>query len=427
MRKGVRLCITGSEVMNGFVADKNTQFFASELYALGYELKESRVIHDDREQILKTWKELAATGDILVNSGGLGPTTDDLTVDLLCEWLGDTPVYEKHAERRTRFFFERRAADKSRAMSIETALRQARIPSRATPIRNNVGLAPGIFIPEIPFIALPGFPDEIKGMWAETLLRIEEQGVERAATRIIPVWGVGESQLFSELKNLGDASAPLSAGTTIGVHALPWGCRLFLRSPDGAPQRTGELSKIAAAIEAKFPAQSIENPLVGLLDFLKAEGLTLALAESCTGGLAAKQVTDIPGVSAVFKGGVVTYANAAKTTLVGVSEELLKNHGAVSRECAAAMASGVARVLDADFALSFTGIAGPDGGSEAKPVGTVFIGMHDARTATTRVARFLFPFGRDRFRSAAVACAFLALWQYACSGLKAPWPLGHYE
>lgn len=418
MRKGVRLCITGSEVMNGFVTDKNTQFFASELYALGYELKESRVIHDDREQILRTWKELAATGDIIVNSGGLGPTTDDLTVDLLCEWLGDTPVYEKHAEKRTRFFFERRAADKTRAMSIETALRQARIPSRARAIKNSVGLAPGIFIPEIPFVALPGFPDEIKGMWAETLKLIESEGVDRAQTKIIPVWGVGESQLFSNLPELGD--------TTIGVHALPWGCRLFLRSPDSAPARAGELQTIATAIEAKFPAQSIENPLMGLLDFLKAEGLTLALAESCTGGLAAKQVTDIPGVSAVFKGGVVTYANAAKTALVGVSEEILKTHGAVSRECAAAMALGAARALGADFALSFTGIAGPDGGSEAKPVGTVFIGLHDAPRGITRVGKFLFPFGRERFRNAAVACAFLALWQYACSGVDAPWPFNHY-
>ncbi|MBX3722594.1 MAG: nicotinamide-nucleotide amidohydrolase family protein [Turneriella sp.] len=416
MGKGVRLCITGSEVMNGFVLDKNTQFFASELYALGYELKESRVIHDDREQILRTWKEYRETGDIIVNSGGLGPTTDDLTVDLLCEWLGDTPVYEKHAEKRTRYFFERRARDQTRAISIETALRQARIPSRAQAIKNTVGLAPGIFIPEIPFIALPGFPDEIKSMWAETLGLIEAQGVERAATQIIPIWGVGESQLFSHL--------PEAPDITYGVHALPWGCRLFLRTAAGNGARLAELT---AVIQAKFPGQSVADPLKEIVAHLKAEKLSLAVAESCTGGLAAKQITDLPGVSTVFKGGVVTYANEAKEALVGVDPEILRRHGAVSRECAAAMAEGAARALAADIAISFTGIAGPDGGSEAKPVGTVFIGMHDARSGITRVGKFLFPFGRERFRNASVACAFLAAWQFLHRDVPTVWPLSHYE
>jgi nicotinamide-nucleotide amidase len=279
-----------------------------------------------------------------------------------------------------------------------------------------VGLAPGIYIPEIPFIALPGFPDEIRGMWAETLKIIESQGVERAATKNIPVWGVGESQLFSDLKK--------DTAVTVGVHALPWGCRLFLRS---APEDAPKLADIERDIEAKYPGQVVGDPLRELIDHLKKNNLTLALAESCTGGLAAKQVTDIPGVSAVFKGGVVTYANSAKTALVGVSEEILQNHGAVSAECAAAMARGVAQTLQADLSLSFTGIAGPDGGSEAKPVGTVFIGLHDARSGETRVGKFLFPFGRDRFRAAAVACGFLALWQYGASGGRAVWPLQEYR
>ncbi len=416
MSKGVRLCITGSEVMNGFVLDKNTQFFASELYALGYELRESRVLHDDREQILRTWREYRETGDIIINSGGLGPTSDDLTVDLLCEWLGDTPVYEKHAERRTRFFFEKRARDQTRAMSIDVALRQARIPSRARAIKNPVGLAPGIFIPEIPFIALPGFPDEIKGMWAETLSLIEAQGVSRAATKIIPVWGVGESQLFGDL--------PQTEGVTVGVHALPWGCRLFLRT---APETAGKLNGIADFINEKYPGQVVDAPLVEILEYLKKEKLSIAVAESCTGGLAAKQITDIPGVSAVFKGGVVTYANEAKTALVGVSEDILKQHGAVSYECAAAMAKGAARALSAEIALSFTGVAGPDGGTETKPVGTVFIGMHDARSGITRVGKFLFPFGRERFRNATVACAYLALWQSLTQGEGQLWPFRQFQ
>lgn len=409
MARGVRLCITGSEVMNGFVLDRNTQFFASELYALGLELVESRILHDDPQQILTTWKEFAATGDIIVNSGGLGPTTDDLTVDLLCEWLNDTPVYEPHAEKRTRYFFEKRARSQPGAYSLETALRQARIPSRAVAIHNPVGLAPGIFLPDINFFALPGFPDEIRGMWPEVLRRIAEQNPARAATKIIPIWGVGESQLFTEMRSL---TPEIDSTVSVGVHALPWGCRLFLRAKHGGAESAAALGSIAATLETHFAGQVVEDPLGGVIAYCKERQLKLTLAESCTGGLAAKQVTDIPGVSAIFTGGVVSYANEAKSELIGVPAELIARHGAVSAEVAAAMASGVAQKLGADLSLSFTGIAGPDGGSAAKPVGTVFIALHDRRTNLTQVGRFLFPFGRERFRNATVATGFLALWQH---------------
>ncbi len=409
MKKGVRLCITGSEVMNGFVLDRNTQFFASELYALGLELIESRILHDDPQQILATWKEFAATGDIIINSGGLGPTTDDLTVDLLCQWLNDTPVYEPHAEKRTRYFFEKRAKLQPNSYSLETALRQARIPSRAVAIKNPVGLAPGIYLPEINFFALPGFPDEIRGMWGEVLRRIEEQNAARYITRIIPVWGVGESQLFTELRSL---TPDIGKKVSVGVHALPWGCRLFLRAKAGDAMSEQAVAQIAGTLESHFAGQVVEDPLGGVIAYCKENQLKLALAESCTGGLAAKQITDIAGVSAIFTGGVVSYANEAKTELLDVAPELIAAHGAVSPEVAAQMASGVARKLRADLALSFTGIAGPDGGSESKPVGTVFVGLHDARTGKTLVARFLFPFGRERFRKATVATGFLTLWQY---------------
>jgi len=401
MRKGVRLCITGSEVMNGFVLDRNTQFFASELYARGYELIESRILHDDREQILKTWREFAATGDIIVNSGGLGPTSDDLTVDLLCEWLNDTPVYDPHSEKRTRYFFEKRVRDRTKALSIEVALRQTRLPSRARAIKNTVGLAPGIFLPEINFIALPGFPEEIRGMWKETLGIMESLSLARQETKIIPVWGVGESQLFTQL--------PEVPGVTVGVHALPWGCRLFLRA---ASQHAEAVAGMAGELQKKYPQQVVEDPLAEVIAYCKANALTLSVAESCTGGLAGKQVTDHAGVSVIFKGSAVTYANEAKTALLGVDPTLIVTHGAVSADCAAAMARGAAERFTSTLSLAFTGIAGPDGGTTDKPVGTVFVALHDARSGETRVARFLFPFGRERFRGATVACGFLALWQH---------------
>jgi len=419
-KKAIRLCITGSEVMNGFVLDRNTQFFASELYALGYELKESRIIHDDPQQILAAWREFQESGDIIVNSGGLGPTSDDLTVDLLCEWLGDTAIYDAYAEKRTRFFFERRSRSQKVAVSIDVALRQARIPSRARAIKNIVGLAPGIFIPEANFFALPGFPDEIRGMWPETLSLIESLGLKRAQTKILPVWGVGESQLFSGMPEL--------KKVTVGVHALPWGCRLFLRGTADDAEASAEVAALSEVLHSAFPQQINENPLQAIIAILKTQSKKLALAESCTGGLAAKQVTDFPGVSAVFQGAAVTYANSAKEALADVDAKIIAAHGAVSFECARAMAEGVAERLAADYALSFTGIAGPDGGTREKPVGTVFIGICDRTKNTTRVARFSFPFGRERFRNAVVAAGFLALWQMLESTAgNLPWPLKEFK
>jgi len=423
IRKGVRLCITGSEVMNGFILDKNTQFFASELYALGFELKESRVLPDNEEQILRAWSELRETGDIIINSGGLGPTSDDLTVDLLCKWLNDTPAYDPYAEKRTRYFFEKRASrmdmqiqGSSHQISLETALRQARIPSTAKAIKNSVGLAPGIYFPEIPFIALPGFPDEIRGMWSEVLSLIKSLNVTRSATKIIPVWGVGESQLFSQLEK--------PTNFTLGVHALPWGCRLFLRAPS---EDASVFEEFSASLEKNFPAQIMESPVANLVEFLTKNRLSISVAESCTGGLAAKQITDIPGVSAVFKGGVVTYANEAKSSLINVSQEVLLEHGAVSAQCARSMAEGVAHALDTDVAIAFTGIAGPTGGTPTKPVGTVYIGIYNRKRSETRTARFQFPLGRERFRNASVACGFLAAYQAIAMENQSYWPLKNFH
>lgn len=419
MSRGVRLCITGSEVMNGFVLDRNTQFFASELYSRGFELRESRIIHDDAEHILRTWREYAESGDIIVNSGGLGPTTDDLTVDLLCEWTGDTPVYEPYAERRTRYFFEKRAKDKTRTLSIDVALRQARIPSRAKAIKNTVGLAPGIYLPDSNFIALPGFPDEIRGMWQETLSIFEQIGLNKRATRIYPVWGVGESQLFSTL--------PEKNEVTVGVHALPWGCRLFLRqSGENSAAAAGAMDEIEKSLHGRYPGQIVEDPLNKVIATMIERKETLAVAESCTGGLAAKQLTDTPGVSAMFQGGVVSYANSVKGGQLAVPADVLQTHGAVSAECAAAMARGVAENLDSDWGISFTGIAGPDGGTESKPVGTVFISIFHRKSQQSCVARFYFPFGRERFRNAVVACGWLSLWQFLTRG-EGHFPLTEYK
>lgn len=400
--RGVRLCIVGSEVANGFVLDKNTQFFAQELFSRGYDLIESRILRDDPEQIIANWKTLFETGDLIINSGGLGPTPDDLTVDLLSDLLGVKPVYEPDAERRVRAFFERRKGNE-KGISLDVALRQARIPDTTVPIKNIVGLAPGIFIPHIPFIALPGFPQEIKGQWDQVLEKIESLNLPKRKTTIIPIWGKGESEIFSNIQQPPEVD--------VGVHALPYGCRIFLRTKDNSETALNIQEQLADALHSNYPDLICEDPIEDFAVWAIQSKTTFALAESCTGGLASKLMTDIPGISAVYPGGVVSYANEAKTNLLNVPASVINSDGVVSMATAAHMAAGAAISLKAQLGFSFTGIAGPTGGLSNKPVGTVFCGIADLKEKTVHVVKLFYPFGRERFRSAAVYTLFLALWQ----------------
>ena len=397
MRKKVRLSIIGSEVANGFILDKNTNFFAQELFSMGYEVEESRIIRDDEEAILQTWKDLSANGDLIISCGGLGPTDDDLTVDLLAKYLGVDIVYDSYAEKKLRVFFKSRGQTKT---TLERALRQVRIPEGCQALKNSVGLAPGIFTRQIPLIALPGFPDEIKAIWPEAKKLIQEFSFQQQETRIVPVWGIGESTLFNKLK--------LDDDIEIGVHALPMGSRLFLRSKENSSQ---SLDNAEDAIRQDFASQMVEDPLARVIDHLIEKEQTIATVESCTGGLIAKLITDQPGVSKVFKGSVVSYANEIKQNIVAVNPQSLAEHGAVSEQVAVQMARGGLENLKTDICIATTGVAGPGGGSKQKPVGTCYLAIALRESQQVYVARLYFPLGRDRFRMAVAHSSFLALYQ----------------
>lgn len=394
----ISLVITGSEVLNGFILDTNTQFFATELYKRGYEVRESRLLRDDRKAILKTWEELYQRGDVIINAGGLGPTSDDLTVDLLCEWTGrESELYPPAEEKIRQFFQERKDRGLSLKYSLDLALRQARIVKGSIPLPNPVGLAPGIFLPEKRFFALPGYPIEIQGIWPQIWEHLESFPLRKSHTYELTVWGHGESALFSEIH-------PPSS-IEMGVHALPLGCRLFFRSKE-----ENLLNEFVEKLKKKYFGLTEENPLHSFVRWAISQGKTIALAESCTGGFLAKRFTDIPGVSTIFLGGVVSYANEIKESLLDVKKEILEKYGAVSAPCAKAMAEGALRKLKSDIALSLTGIAGPTGGSEEKPVGTLYIGLA-TQGEETLVGKFFYNFGRERFRIAACATAELVLYQ----------------
>lgn len=413
----IRICITGSEIVNGFIHDTNSHFFAKALYALGYQVTGIEVVGDNPEQIKNTWKRLSQTGDLILQSGGLGPTLDDLTVDLICEFLQCESKENASSLKKLEDFFASKknketAKETANAPSLDVARRQIRYPAKSEVIENPLGMAPGFFVPSIPFIALPGFPVEIKGMWNDVVKILETLPLQKNHTKQVTLWGMGESDLFSRIK--------FPPSLEVGVHSKPMGNKLFFRTPakDNSKNVTENLLQ---ELEQEFPYSIGQDPLKELIEFLKKEHLTITMAESCTAGLSAKILTDFAGASAVFHGSVVSYANNIKEKVLGVRPETIDKHGAVSKQSALEMAEGVRKLMHADVAFSVTGIAGPSGGSIEKPVGTVFLGFSFSNELRKKISlpstlygQFYYPFGRERFRTITVQTAYIVLWQIFC-------------
>ncbi len=408
----IDLVVIGSEVLNGFTLDTNTRFITSELFKRGYRMRQSYVIRDDEENILRLLKRLISDSDLVITTGGLGPTQDDLTVDILSKLTNCKPIYDEYARKRAKLIFEKedqKTGKKINELDPKIVFRQTRIPEKATPLKNRIGIAPGIWFVKPPLLALPGFPVELKSIWPEAIQKIEKLGLKKSHTSIIPIWGLGESLVFSSLK--------FPKEIEVGVHALDFGCRLFLSSQDQELLHT-----FSAKVRDKFTAYILQNPLESFIQYLEKEKLNMATVESCTGGLLAKMITDIPGVSRIFRGGMVVYHDKIKESLMGISPEIIERYGAVSRECAFQMAVHGLKKLNSDIVLVTTGIAGPSGGSKEKPVGTVYAGFGNKKEKKIYIGKFLFPFGRERFRKAVASILFLNLYQkYIFFKGEEPW------
>jgi len=421
-KRNVRIVNIGSELLKGFVKNTNDQFIIDKIAKLSGNVIETRIIPDQPEQITRTLKELIKTKDLIITTGGLGPTDDDLTVDILArlskqktiDSINSRKKVEKLAARLRR---ENRQSvygnlqggsgktEAQRAERLEARLerifRQCRIPEKAIELPNKAGLAPGIYLPELHIVSLPGFPLEIESIWPyiEKIV-LPREHILIGFAKNIPIWGISESTLFEEFHP--------PAGVEMGVHSLPWGNRLFLSATE---EKTAEGEQLFRKITRKYKHHITDNPVDQWVNFLHKTNTTFGTIESCTGGLGGKLITDREGVSSVFKGSLVTYANEAKQNLAGVSLKTLKSNGAVSYQTAAEMVTGALKALEVDYAISITGIAGPTGGSPDKPVGTVYIGIKGKKEKLPVVGHFNFPFGRERFRDATIYTAFLALYQ----------------
>lgn len=381
----------GTELLLGQIVDTNAAYLSQELAALGIDLYHRTTVGDNPKRLREAIEEAFQRSELVITSGGLGPTEDDLTKETVAEVLALPLVLHQPSLDR----IQARFAKMDRPMTPNNR-KQALIPQGGVALPNDYGTAPGVMVEQDGKIAicLPGPPNELEPMFQEQVLprlKAKSQGV--IASRVLRIVGMGESQVAEKIADLlagqtNPTIAPLAMEgevtlrLTARTETQKEGQRLIEKLEAEIGQRLGEL------IYGK-DEETLEGVVVRLL---AAKGQSLATAESCTGGLLASRITDVPGSSEVFERGVVTYSNRAKQELLGVPMELIDREGAVSPQVAELMAQGVRKLAATSWGIGITGIAGPGGGSEEKPVGLVYLAL--AGDSGTRVEELHWPGSR---------------------------------
>jgi len=411
----------GDEVCRGEIVDTNSAYLAAGLWDLDVTVGWMSSCRDLESDIADTLRRAASRAELVLVTGGLGPTLDDLTVDVVAGLVGVPAVVDPGAKRR---MDERVARARYVAPNME---RQVRVPEGAQVYDNAVGLAPcfEVRVDRAQVICLPGPPRELRPIFEDHLVpritalrEARGEAVERIARRIYRVFGRGESQIAAMLEGLCD-DVP---GASLHFQVKFPECLVKV------VVRGGDVELVGSRLEGsdRDLRERLGGHLYGVDDdslpavvgaALRRRGWTLASAESCTGGLIGALITDVAGSSEYYLGGAVTYANSEKTRQVGVSEELLAAHGAVSEACVTAMARGIRERSHADVGVAVSGIAGPSGGSAEKPVGTVWIAVSGPDdTVATRELRW--PSTREQVRTMSAYAALAMVLRLANGGSK---------
>jgi nicotinamide-nucleotide amidase len=375
----------GTELVSGQSLDTNSQWLSRSLGALGISVHFHTGLGDDLAENIAALQIACARADLVITSGGLGPTQDDLTREALADVAGVPLVEDAESLAAIAAMFARR----NRPMAERNRV-QALRPEGAETLPNSVGSAPGIWmtIGRSRVACLPGVPHELKRMFSEQVVpRLHSLGAGSRVIvhRKINLFGRGESEIEAQALDLTARGRVPEVGITASEATIS-----FRIVGEGATEADAlaQIEPTAAIIYDRFGqfivGEGSDDVVDSLVHELLTKKTTLAVAESCTGGLIAHEITSLPGVSEVFPGGVVSYANAAKVDLLGVPPELLNSHGAVSPEVAEAMAIGVRERFHADIGLSVTGVAGPSGGTLEKPVGLVYLGLATANSVESR-------------------------------------------
>ena len=399
-RSGVEILCVGTELLLGNILNGNARWLSEELASLGLPHFRQTVVGDNRDRLIALVQEISQRASVLIVTGGLGPTPDDLTTEAIAA------AFSVPLEERADVWsdIQKKAQSRGRSPGPETR-RQALLPVGAEVLSNPTGTAPGMIwtpVPGFTVLTFPGVPSEMKAMWHGTAAPwFRSSGLSKGVfvSRVLHFWGIGESTLAEQLADLLEGVNP-----TVAPYAGCGEVKLRITASADEPskawllvdqteqalrQRTGNL---CFGVDQDSLASVV-------LKRLGQAGQTLSVAESCTGGGLGAELTAVPGASSVMLGGVISYANGIKRDLLSVPEELLEQHGAVSAPVAEAMALGVRRLTGSDWALSITGIAGPDGGTLEKPVGLVFVGVAGPDGCSSEMLRLGPTRGREWIRT----------------------------
>ncbi|AWO00245.1 damage-inducible protein CinA [Chitinophaga alhagiae] len=389
------LITIGDELLIGQTIDTNSAWMAQQLNDAGIWVQRRVAVGDDRQAIIRALEEEGADSHIILITGGLGPTADDITKPVLCEYFGGKMVQNAGALQNVMDIVQTRGLP-----MLERNLEQAMVPDAATIIQNKRGTAPGMWFEKNGriYVSMPGVPHEMKGMMEGYVIPHLRQRFTMPALlhHTLITSGQGESSVAERIK---DFEAALPAHMKLAY--LPSYGLLKLRLTTFAPDQAAAEADMNKAFSelgtllADIRVADRDEPMGVILgSLLKTRGLRLGTAESCTGGKIASMVTAVPGSSAWFNGSVVSYANETKMNVLGVRAATLEQYGAVSEETVKEMAAGALEVLRADCVIAVSGIMGPDGGSPEKPVGTVWIAVGGKNSLRTR--RYHFRYDRER-------------------------------
>lgn len=400
------ICV-GTELLLGNIVNTNAAFLSEKLAYLGINCYFQTVVGDNRDRLLSVINTALSRADILIFSGGLGPTEDDLTKETVAEALGKKLIRDKKAEQEIADYFALRGR-----IPTDNNWKQADVIEGCEILYNKNGTAPGIFVSEgeKTVILLPGPPLELKSMFTDSVMpKLQQKCGQVFYSKTVKIVGPGESSVETQILDMLDTQD----NPTIAPYAKTG--EVHLRVTARAKDEKEAREKTAPVVEelyrrfgnAVYTTDADETLEMALTKLLMKKKYTMTTAESCTGGMIAARMVNAPGVSAVLKSGFITYANEAKEELLGVSHDTLEKFGAVSRETAEEMAEGAVKAAHTDAAVAVTGIAGPDGGTKEKPVGLVYIGVNVR--GNVEVREYHFSGSRQKIRESVTAAALTFL------------------
>lgn len=400
------ICV-GTELLLGNIVNTNAAFLSEKLAYLGINCYFQTVVGDNRDRLLSVINTALSRADILIFSGGLGPTEDDLTKETVAEALGKKLIRDKWAEQEIADYFALRGR-----IPTDNNWKQADVIEGCEVLYNKNGTAPGIFVSEgeKTVILLPGPPLELKSMFTDSVMpRLQQKCGQVFYSETVKIVGPGESSVETQILDMLNTQE----NPTIAPYAKTG--EVHLRVTARAKDEKEAREKTAPVVEelyrrfgkAVYTTDADETLEMALTKLLIKKKYTMTTAESCTGGMIAARMVNAPGVSAVLKSGFITYANEAKEELLGVSHDTLEKFGAVSRETAEEMAEGAVKAAHTDAAVAVTGIAGPDGGTKEKPVGLVYIGVNVR--GNVEVREYHFSGSRQKIRESVTAAALTFL------------------